>query len=83
MGWNFIYQFSLLPHFLLTFVAPFLFILTIIIVLKHQFSLSDCAVVAGYLSSRTSIAHYIRRVSINCFLFPLLQKFFPFHRSHR
>jgi regulator of sigma E protease len=31
MGWNFIYQFSLLPHFLLTFVAPFLFILTIII----------------------------------------------------
>jgi regulator of sigma E protease len=31
MSWNLIYQFSLLPHFLLTFVAPFLFILTIIV----------------------------------------------------
>src|ERR1700760_4893590 len=31
MSWNLIYQFSQLPHFLLTKVAPFLFILTIII----------------------------------------------------
>lgn len=31
MSWNLIYQFSQLPHFLLTFVAPFLFILTIIV----------------------------------------------------
>src|SRR5262249_6965000 len=31
MSWNLIYLFSQLPHFLLTKVAPFLFILTIII----------------------------------------------------
>jgi regulator of sigma E protease len=31
MGWNLVYQFSLLPHFLLTWIVPFLFILTIII----------------------------------------------------
>jgi regulator of sigma E protease len=31
MSWNLIYQFSQLPHLLLTKVAPFLFILTIII----------------------------------------------------
>jgi regulator of sigma E protease len=31
MSWNLIYQFSMVPHFVLTWIVPFLFILTIII----------------------------------------------------